>query len=197
MTRELFGKIITILFVVFIVYFIYRIIKNVVVKTKKHGFIFGLVPIALLIFIFLFDGMDKIESFLENEKVEETIIESTTKQNVTPTAPAQPTGDPLKDELLWPVGKFGYHEPPMELRNDYVDPITHTKSSTKYRISLHSDRYGDLELQYNTSTGQRTLFKAGTENDKLMIISEDHPITIAEALEDLRIGDNVARNFGK
>lgn len=196
MTLELFGKIITILFVAFIVYFIYRIIKNVVVRTKKYGFtgfIIGLVPIALLIFIFFFDGMDKIESFLGNEKVEETKIESTTKQNVTPTAPAQPTGDPLKDELLWPIGKFGYHEPPMELRN-YNDP----NHPNRYRIALHSDKYGDLEMAYDETSGKRVLFTAGgTSTDQLLIAGKDNKSTNAELLEDLKMGDSIARNFGK
>ena len=125
-------------------------------------------------------------------------VEKEVKSGVSQTqGQIQNTGDPLKDELSWPIGKFGYHEPPEELRTYETDPFTNEKSNS-YRISIYSEKYGNLEMGYNMDTGKRALFEAGKgPSGRLMIISEDNPITNAEALEDLQMGDSIARNFGK
>lgn len=136
--------------------------------------------------------------------VKETTVNAVSQtQSPAPvqTAPAQiqNTGDPIKDEASWPIGKFGYHEPPEELRKDAINPVTKKPYKDFYSIHLHSDKYGDLTLNYSNN-GQRTLFEGndGTDPTKqLIIIGKDNPISIEQALEDLRIGDSITDNFGK
>ena len=123
----------------------------------------------------------------------ETTVATTQPQTQVQTAPAQLTGDPLKDEIYWPIGKFGYHEPPENIRNYTILGDTYDDI---YRISIHSEQYGDLEIEYYTDSNQRTIYtKGGGNKDQLLITHKN--VTNAELLEDLQMGDLIARNFGK
>ena len=158
----------------------------------KFNLIISMVLVVSLIGCTKQVAENKVETKAETKM--ETTVATTQPQTQAQTAPAQLTGDPLKDELSWPIGKFGYHEPPESIRHyDEDEPERY------YQIYLHSDIYGDLTMDYDTVGGQRTLFPKGQEDatHQLMIVGKNNTSTNAELLEDLQMGDSIARNFGK
>ena len=103
--------------------------------------------------------------------------------------------DLLKDEVNWPIGKWGYHEPPETIRNYMIEGI---KETDYYRVPIHSEKYGDLEMEYSKVDGKRYLFEKGKgASGRLMVVDSDITKTNAELLRDLNMGDAIADNFFK